>query len=173
MIFVGQLTVKSTPTPGFPTESAEGRLAVINLTSRCTRHRNKHNLAQRQRKIHSSPPMGRGWRLDTGDQHWDERTGEGEGAGLPDRSEEKRKERINTSCVSYRRPTRVTLPLSQGRRSEGDLDGENGSGGAALLGQWRKKDWCYPSMALSPSRCGHKSSPWSGKRGAHKRWGQH
>lgn len=71
-------------------KSAEGQPAVISLTSRSTRHRNKRNLTQRQRKIHLYPQGGRR-RLDTGDQRGEECTGEGEGAEPSDRPEEKGK----------------------------------------------------------------------------------
>lgn len=82
---------------------------------------------------------------------------------LPSRSEWKEKEIINTSYVSYRRYMltwlRVTVPRRQTGSGKGALDSKDGSGGTALLGQCCSKDWCHPSMALSPSRCGHESSP--------------
>lgn len=91
--------MKSTPTPGFLTqiqgtaktaaESAEGQLAVISPTSRGTRQ--KQTQPGTEAKKNPFIPMGRGWRLDTGDQHWDEWTGEGERAEPPDGSEEKGK----------------------------------------------------------------------------------
>lgn len=51
----------------------------------------------------------------------------------------------------------IRLPRRQAGSGKGDLDSEDGFGRTALLGQCCSKDW-YPSMALSPSRCGHESS---------------
>lgn len=102
--------MKSTPTPGFlpltqgivqkkgnqkkPKKNpAEGQRAVRSLVSKETRHRNK----QTEAKKHPSAAMGRGWTLDTGDQHWAERPGEGERAEPPNGSEEEGKHVIITS----------------------------------------------------------------------------